>query len=100
MSESDRRYHWNLRVSAIEAYGGKCEHCGITNVQYLTIDHIDDNGGEHRKELFGSSRQGGHTFYSWLKKNGYPPGYRVLCWNHNASRQNHPEICEEPYKYE
>lgn len=100
MSEADRRYHWKLKVSAITTYGGKCVHCGITNIQYLTIDHIDNNGGAHREQLFGSKRQAGHVFYSWLKRNDYPPGYRVLCYNHNSSRQFHPELCEETYTYD
>lgn len=28
---------------------------------------------------------GGERTYFWLSKNGYPPGFRVLCFNCNAA---------------
>jgi len=58
-----------------------CKMCNKENdLQILTIDHIDGNGSEHRREL-GGSNIGGHQFYGWLKKNGYPEGFQVLCFN-------------------
>lgn len=24
---------------------------------------------------------GGYQTYYWLKRNGFPPGFNVLCWN-------------------
>jgi hypothetical protein len=48
----------------------------------LTIDHIDDNGAEERRRLFKhNSQTGGFNFYRWLKKQGWPKGYQVLCFN-------------------
>ena len=96
--ESDRKRHWQHRLDAIAAYGGHCEICGIANPQYLTIDHIDNNGAEHRRKMMGGNI-GGWNFYAKLKKEGYPPGYRVLCWNHNAARQTHPYYWDMPYTF-
>jgi hypothetical protein len=64
-----KRYRWALRVGAIEAYGGKCECCGEAHPEFLLItDNV--------------LRKGASTnFYVWLKKNNYPAGYKVYCYN-------------------
>lgn len=68
-----------LKLEVFAAYGGpKCSRCGFdSDPDALQIDHIDGGGNGHRKEI-GQSKT-----YSWLKKNGYPTGYRVLCANCN-----------------
>src|SRR5436305_941261 len=48
-----------------------CPGCGEKRLEFLAVDHIDGGGGKHRKAVGG----GGHNFYSWLKRNDYPPGY-------------------------
>ena len=35
---------------------------GRRDFDYLTVDHIDGNGGEHRVELFGSNKAAGRVF--------------------------------------
>lgn len=54
----------------------KCQHCGITDARVLTIDHIDGGGVAHRKEIGASM-----TFYNWIIKNNFPPGFQILCAN-------------------
>jgi hypothetical protein len=71
-------YQHKIRSEAIIAYGPRCP-CGETRETALTIDHIDQNGAQHRKEI----GHGGTKFYRWLRRNGYPSGFRVLCWNCN-----------------
>lgn len=46
-----------------------------------TIDHPNNDGGKHRKELFGKRGYAGYHFYQWLIKNNFPPDYQVLCFN-------------------
>lgn len=75
----ERRYQQKLRLRCVEEYGGKCECCGTAKLVFLTIDHINDRGAAHRKEVGGSGR----NFYSWLKRNQFPRGFRVLCFNCN-----------------
>lgn len=87
-----KQYVWKLKLQTLQAYGGQCTICGVKNPQYLTIDHIHDDGAKHRKKI-GK----GASIYSWLRKNNYPSGFQVLCWNHNAAKSTHPELCEEPY---
>ena len=70
-----------LRSEAISKYGGKCMCCADGPCEedwlpYLHLDHIDGGGTAHRRELRGSKK-----FYSWLKRNKYPPILQVLCAN-------------------
>lgn len=69
------------RVEVINNYGGKCACCSESILEFLSIDHINGGGKQHRKEIGG----GGNTFYRWLKRNNYPEGFRVLCNNCNMS---------------
>ena len=73
-----------IRLGVLQHYSGGTPHCaccGEKHMEFLCIDHIDGGGGKHRKELRGGSV----LFYEWLRKQGYPSGYRVLCHNCNMS---------------
>lgn len=73
-----------LKNECLEYYGKECACCGENIVQFLTIDHEEGNGNNHRKELFGYNISGIHM-YRWLKKNNFPKGYKILCMNCNWS---------------
>jgi len=85
-----------LKLETFNAYGGPyCSCIGCPQRQYsmltmLTIDHINGGGNKHRKSILQD--RGGVSFYRWLKRNGYPSGYQVLCWNCNLSKRYAP--CE------
>ena len=66
----------NLKTEVLSHYGKECLCCKESNIAFLTLDHID--------RYSGGPRSGG-GLYSWLKKNGYPEGYRTLCQNCNWS---------------
>jgi hypothetical protein len=77
-------YYYRLQHEAIVRYGGyKCSWCGIDEPLVLCLDHVENNGRAHRKEV-GST--GGHRFYKWLRDNDYPPGFQVLCMNCNHGK--------------
>lgn len=70
-----------LRNELLEAYGGKCACCGESRKEFLAIDHVNGDGGQHRKEV------GARGVYNWLRKNGYPKnGFRLLCHSCNLAR--------------
>jgi hypothetical protein len=73
-----------VRLEVLAHYGGKCVVCGNGNPNHLTIDHINDDGAEHRKRPGGAG-----LIYKWLKKNNYPDGFQILCWNHNEEKQHY-----------
>ena len=82
-----------LRAETIAMYGGMCDCCGETEPAFLTIDHADGNGNAHRKEVTGESRRAGTRFYCWLKRQGWPTGFRVRCWNCNSGATMNGGIC-------
>ena len=59
-----------------------CVKCGITDIDVLTIDHINGNGSSHRRAI-GIE---GNFFYRWLIRNNYPKGYQALCFNCNIKK--------------
>ena len=61
-----------------------CACCGA--IRYLTIDHVNGDGGQHRRELFGAYGGLGSQFYAWLIAENFPPGYQVLCQPCNSSK--------------
>ena len=72
-----------IRMMALRAYGGespKCNCCGESEIKFLSIDHIENDGSEHRKKI------GKNNLYYWLKLNGYPKGFQVLCYNCNFAK--------------
>jgi len=74
-----------LKAEVMTNYSGgnlKCKNCPEVDLGILTIDHIEGNGADHRRELFGDNRKGGgYKFWQWLKRNNYPEGFQVLCFN-------------------
>jgi hypothetical protein len=79
-----------LKLEVCDAYGGrKCVCCGETKYCCLTIDHINGGGELHRKSV-------GH-FYSWIKRNNFPPGFQVLCWNCNLAKR-YNQVCPHQIK--
>lgn len=73
-----------LKDAVFAAYGGYvCACCGEEGREFLSIDHINNDGAEHRRSM---GLNPGGTFYCWLKRNGFPPGFRVLCMNCNFAR--------------
>lgn len=67
------------RLECLRAYGGQCACCGETEPVFLTIDHVDDGGAEHRRTMR-------RVIYFWLIKQAFPAGFQVLCANCNMGR--------------
>jgi hypothetical protein len=76
--EAKIRYETLLHYS-----GGRaaCSSCGIADERVLVVDHISGGGAAHRRSLGGGAGKGGAKFYRWLKQQGWPSGYRILCRN-------------------
>ena len=76
-----RQLRWQRRLEALAAYGGTCTCCGETEITFLTIDHVENDGAAHRRQP-----RVDHAIGIWLRRNGYPPGFQVLCWNCNLAK--------------
>jgi len=80
--ERYRRNRWIV----LSHYGLECFCCHEDNVEFLTIDHIEGGGNEHRRLL---KSKGGQSFYAWLIQNNFPSEFRTLCMNCNFSLGNY-----------
>lgn len=87
-----RERHQKNRAEVLDAYGGKCACCGESEPAFLCMDHIDGGGNAHRKEQTGNRRGSATTIYYWLKRNGYPEGFQILCANCNMAKER-PQGC-------
>lgn len=97
--ERGRKYWQEAKRQAMQAYGNKCACCGESDLRFLSIDHVNNDGAAHRRELLGPDRKkrgAGSAIYNWLRKNDYPEGFQVLCFNCNMGKQINGGIC--PHK--
>jgi len=84
-----REKHQKLRREVFAHYGGaqcSCLGCDVVEIDFLTLDHINNDGYLGRTRV----KSRGNNLYQWVKKNGYPPGFRVLCFNCNCGRRHGP----------
>jgi hypothetical protein len=95
--EASRKSSRKLKELVILHYGGKCACCGENEFDFLTLDHKNNDGSAHRKDVASTEKQkanngrgmGGSKMYSWAKRNGFPVIFQVLCMNCNWAKGIH-----------
>jgi hypothetical protein len=81
--EAIRREKMGIKVTVIEGYGGKCACCGEAEPMFLTLDHVNNDGAEHRRT---TGLKTGMTTWRYAKREGFPDIFQLLCWNCNSSK--------------
>ena len=79
-----KEYKQKIKESIYNHYSNgviECACCGEKEIDFLSLDHIYNNGGKHRKKTGGSFR-----ILLWAIKNNFPPIFQVLCMNCNFSK--------------
>jgi len=77
--DKSNEYNAKSRIKLITEYGGRCVCCGENTFEFLTIDHINNDGAEHRKKV--------KNVAAWLKRKGYPKdNFQLLCMNCNFAK--------------
>ena len=81
-----RDRHQRLRAQVIDHYTGgtrrcMCPGCNTTGLEFLTLDHVRNDGKQHR-----TTAGVGIKFFCWCIASNYPPRIQVLCWNCNAAK--------------
>ena len=71
-----------------------CNCCGEKNHFFFTVDHMDNMGAKHRREI---NVYGSGNFTQWLNSNKFPPGFQILCWNCQMARKFFDGVC--PHKF-
>ena len=85
-------YRAKLKQETLRAYGDICICCGEKNPHFLTLDHINNDGKEHRKKFPTTM-----SLQVWLKKNNWPQKIiQILCFNCNIGKNQNGGIC--PHK--
>lgn len=79
-AEYANRTYAIARRAVLDHFGSRCAYCGEEREFFLTVDHVNDDGVEHRKEV------GGGRLYRWLVAENFPPGFQILCYNCNGAK--------------
>lgn len=58
----------------------ECNCCKENTYEFLSIDHINGGGTQHRKSLLNA------PIVRYLIANNFPKGYQVLCHNCNYAK--------------
>lgn len=74
----------------MDRYGRVCTCCGESELSFLSLDHVLDDGAKDRRRR-GSSR--GSCFYQQLKNSGFPLGLQVLCHNCQWGKRINKGFC-------
>lgn len=94
-AKSRRWYNKNknlLFTQILNHYGSKCACCGENTTEFLVVDHVNNNGAEHRRSLVGHKTL---KTYKDIIDLGFPSDYQILCNNCNIAK-NQYKIC--PHK--
>jgi hypothetical protein len=83
-------YRAKLKAEVMQHYCTGCVRCQwkgciISELEALSIDHVNNNGVLHRKEI-GVYNGDGVNLLRWLRNEGYPSGFGVLCLGHNMMK--------------
>jgi len=79
--ESHPGYHNRHRITAVEKLGGRCVGCGGTESEFLSIDHILDDGHVQRRALKWTG-----SIYRNIANTVDSGAYQVLCLNCNIEK--------------
>lgn len=87
-NEASRRYYRRLQKTVFDHYGSKCSCCGESEQSFLSVDHKNNDGAQHRKKI-GI----GHILYRWIIDNEFPTTLQLLCCNCNMGKHRNGGVC-------
>lgn len=98
-----------IKKQVFDHYGSYCKCCGETTFLFLTLDHINNDGSEHRKQL---AEQRGYKKYRDMSTDQLyrdlvssefkdADRFQILCYNCNCGKRGNggifcPHIKEGP----
>lgn len=62
-------------------------NCNVHDLDMLSLDHINNDGSEHRRKLGKGKSMGGKEMYQWIKAQNFPTGFQTLCMNHQWKKK-------------
>lgn len=86
---SVRRRNQTIKRELFAHYGNKCVVCPEARLGCLELDHINEDGADHRESLGLSRHKCGTPFYRLLLEQGeFPSSLQILCANCHALKHN------------
>ncbi len=85
----------NLKKIVYNHYGNSCACCGESNSIFLSIDHKNNDGSTHRKQVKPFQKASG-CMYLWIINHNFPTDLQLLCYNCNRGKHYNKGIC--PHK--
>lgn len=79
--EIAKKHYHKLKEIIFNHYGRKCVCCG-ESFEFLTLDHINNDGNEQRKKFKRST----YWQYRDIIDAGFPNDLQPLCWNCNLAK--------------
>ena len=89
-----REWRRKLKLEIFTHYSGgkpKCNHCNFEDIRALCLDHVNNDGAKHRRQIRPKNKnRGGNSVdvYIWVKRNNYPKTFQVLCSNCNRIKEH------------
>lgn len=88
---SKKRYLREMREMLFRHYGDKCSCCGEAEKIFLTLEHVNNDGALHRKQVRSMNPV---ALILDLRKRGWPDkGYTILCFNCNLGKAKNKNVC-------
>lgn len=92
-SEYFKNYRNDIKQQVFDHYGRVCACCGEDNEVFLTLDHINNDGAEHRRKLGNGKQTSSDKVWQWVIKNGFPTNFQILCYNCNCGKRDNGGTC-------
>lgn len=91
-----RKKHTETVEMVYKLMGNKCNCCGETETHKLTLDHIDNDGAQARRDR----KEYGMKLYNMLLEDpSRIKRFQLLCWNCNMSKYLGGGICKHARKW-
>ena len=74
-------YQHRLHDAILGAYGRICVCCGEQQVKFLSIDHVNEDGKDHRRKKGQSA-----GWWRHVRDQGFPADFQILCYNCNIGK--------------
>lgn len=78
---NNKRIYTSYKDLIFQHYGSKCACCGETERVFLSIDHVNNDGYQRRRQNITNV-----ALYISIIKNGYPDDFQILCHNCNFAK--------------
>jgi hypothetical protein len=79
-NEKARDRNKKIKLDVLKAYGNQCVCCGEKQYEFLSLDHINNDGAAHRIQTKRTN------IYRWAKASNYPDTIQLMCFNCNLSK--------------